>query len=342
VTDARVSQGALEVGLDEDASPAAEISQAAVETALDEDVSPAARLSQGALEVVIASTNDQLLVSQLVGEVAVSQTPVAALTQQVVEYANAAAYALDLTQLVTETLWHWTPTPPGLVPGSETTFAANTDTTVPTATFHVEQDDLVVAYAFQQVWVSGEALTAPTADAHVGDFTLVAQVAVSTYCDAGVWSATATESGEVVLTFNRAAPAGSRYWGGKALVFREHDGVGATATVTNASGAPLLDITTTANHSTLVVINGDAAAVDGATRYWRWANPPAEEQTYQRSAGNATFYGAVYQDVQAAGTYSVGIFEPAAQQYAAVAVEVRGKKKKLPSPVVYVRRRRAS
>jgi hypothetical protein len=318
------------------------VSQGAVEDSLDEDVTPSARVSQGSVEVAIASTNDELIVTQVAAEYASDAPGSLAVTQVAAEYVTAGLSETAVTQFVIETLWHYTPTPPGLVPGPETTYAANTNTTVLTESFHVEQDDLIVAYAFQQVWVSGEALALPTTDAHVGDFALVAQVTVSSYCDAGVWAATATSSGEVVLTFNRATPAGSRYWGGKVLIFREHEGVGATATITNASGAPLLDITTTENHSTLVVINGDAAAVDGATRYWRWANPPAEEQTYQRSAGNATFYGAVYQDVQAAGTYSVGIYEPAAQQYAAVAVEVKGKKKKLPSPVVYLRRRRVS
>jgi hypothetical protein len=192
----------------------------------------------------------------------------------------------------------------------------------------------------QQVWVSGEGLTAPTADANVGTFTLVQQVAVADYCDAAIWSATATGTGTVTVTFNRNTPGSDRYWGGKVLVFRESDGISVSGKINAGAGAPELTLQTNDEHTCWVVICADVTASDGSSREWMQINPTADEQTYTRLAGAATLYGAVYYDVDVPGTYTAGLTSPNTQQYSMAAVAVKGKKRKLPDPLFYLSRHR--
>lgn len=342
-TQARVTQGPVEVALDEDVAPSAAVTQGAVEVSLAGDAA-AATVTQGAVEVVIISDNDPQQVTQVVAEYSQTRTDGSvSLTQLLTEAAiSGTELVTRASQLVLEYLWapYLPVQAPGFIPGPETTYAQNTDTTVATETFQVTVGDLVIAYAMQQVWVSGEGLTAPTASANVGTFTLVQQVAVADYCDAAIWSATATSTGTVTVTFNRNTPGSSRYWGGRVLIFRESEGISTSGKVNAGVGAPELSLQTNDVHTCWVTVCADVTASDGSSRAWRQINPTADEQTYSRLAGAATLYGAVHYDVDVPGTYTTGLTAPDTQQYAMAAVVVRGKKRKLPDPLVYLSRRR--
>lgn len=154
------------------------------------------------------------------------------------------------------------------------------------------------------------------------------RVAVATYCQALIASATATAQS---MTANIPGFNGNaNFYGLNVLTFRASDGVGATAKTNVLSGAPSLSITTTQDNSAIVVVVLDWSAQDGTSRTWRTVNsitPTAGngmERTYFRDAAAYTAYAAYYSDAGTAGAKTVGISAPGSQKYSIVALEVKG------------------
>lgn len=142
-----------------------------------------------------------------------------------------------------------------------------------------------------------------------------------------LWTTTAT-AGSWTLTCTRAGGSANQ-WGFTSLRFSGSGGVGNSA-VTNGSGAPSLNITTTQANSSIVVIVSDWVPVNGSSRTWRTVNgitPTAGngfERVYVFSSGQYTTYVAYYPDAGAAGVKTVGLTAPTGQTYSIAAVEILG------------------
>jgi hypothetical protein len=80
------------------------VSQGAIEITLDEDTAPAARVTQGAVEIAIESTGDELRTSQVMAEVAWPTIIVTRLSQFVVEILQPTVIESRVTQVIAELL----------------------------------------------------------------------------------------------------------------------------------------------------------------------------------------------------------------------------------------------
>jgi hypothetical protein len=124
-------------------------------------------------------------------------------------------------------------------------------------------------------------------------------------------------------------------WGMTCLVFRNTSGFGASGAAYDSGDGvtPILDLTTTASHSSIVMLNADWNANDGDFRVYLAINDiqPTDiyalETDYSFNSGHYTVYGAFFYDTGVIGTKTVGIEYPTDQAYSLVAIEV------LPPPV---------
>jgi hypothetical protein len=98
------------------------------------------------------------------------------------------------------------------------------------------------------------------------------------------------------------------------------------ANATTGSGAPALTLTTQQTDSSVLVANGDWAALDGAVRTWNTVNGSVgTEMTYLRDTTPAyTVYVDRYTDAGGAGAKSLGLSAPTGQTFSIAAVEIRG------------------
>jgi len=220
---------------------------------------------------------------------------------------------------------------PKLVQEAETPW--NTDATPKdTASFEVRAGDVLVAFAVGAD-PTGFVLSAPTTFS--GSTSAWAPIqsspsAPASNCVVGIWWATASVDGAVVVRFARTG-ASPQLFGGNVFTFRGSGGV-LGSNRTNASGAPTLGIVPIFDTSAIVVICGDWSAVAGAETWRDRSNTvggievPATPVSYLNGDG-ATYavHGAVYED---AGVWRVnkvvGLTAPAGQTYNIMAVEVLG------------------
>jgi hypothetical protein len=210
---------------------------------------------------------------------------------------------------------------PTFVQEAETVW--NTQTTPKgSGNFTTNTGDVVVG-----VSIAENDATGPTSQTGT-NVTLTSQqeINVADYCDVELSAGVVSSGGTTSVSF---ASAGGGLFGGNALTFRDSDGIGASAK-TNTTGAPSLNITTTQDNSAIVVVVGDWSAADGASRTWRTVNSitPTSgngyELSYSNEAPSYTIYVAYYPDAGAAGSKTVGLSAPTGQQYAIVALEVKG------------------
>jgi hypothetical protein len=213
-------------------------------------------------------------------------------------------------------------TAPTFIQEAEVVWNANT-TPKTSASFSVQTGDVLVAYLLCE-----DAEGAPAWDGAITGGSLTwaepQQVQVSMYVYVLVATTTATSTTAMTVSFARSAGTTSRFYGGNVLTFRGSDGIGASSKTNVASGAPSLNLTTTAADSAIVVANGDWTAADGASRTWRTTAGAFTEQSYFRDAARYVVYGGYHANVGAVGVKNVGLSAPAAQKYSIVAVEVKG------------------
>lgn len=195
-----------------------------------------------------------------------------------------------------------------------------------TASQAVENGDLLIAYAINES-ESGAAPTIATATGSTSAWTTRVDGSTSaTETEFVIWSATATATGNITVSFT---DAGGTWYGGNVVAFRNSSGTGATAGPTSAAGAPSLAITTTVDNSWIFCVWGDWNAVDGASRTWRTVNSitPTSgnglERTYFRDASHYTVYAAYWNGVGTAGVKTVGVSAPTGQLYRMGAVEIK-------------------
>lgn len=214
-------------------------------------------------------------------------------------------------------------TPPSFIQEAETAWNTTTSPKT-TASFNVTAGDILVAVGIT------ENSNTTISSISGGSLTWTQQEVISTAsrCWIAVWTATATSTTSITVTFTRNANVNE--FGGNVFTFRSSGGVGAHSSTQAAGGTPSLAITTTAANSTVVCFNGDFQAVDGTSRTWRTVNSitPTSgnglEQTYQTIASHYTVYGSYYNNVGAAGSKTVGLSAPAAQDYSVIAIEIKG------------------
>ena len=133
------------------------------------------------------------------------------------------------------------------------------------------------------------------------------------------YSGAVTGSGDLSVTVTLDSPSNAM-WGFGVFLFRNHGGVGSSASTTG-TGAPSLALTTTGANSSVVVLSADWNAIDGSSRVWR---PGLSESDYFFASGRYTAYVGRASDTLAAGAKTEGLTSPTGQQYAIIAVEVLG------------------
>lgn len=213
--------------------------------------------------------------------------------------------------------------PPTFVSEFETVF--NTATSPKSINVTTLAGDRVVVYAIAED--GSNTLNTPTGNSLT--YNLEQSIVVASFTSIYVWTATDAVGG-TNWPLQIARSAGSGWWGFNVLVFRNSDGIGASAKTNIASGAPSLNLLTTQDASAIVEANGDWSAQDGVSRVWRTINSitPTSgnglEQTYFRDAAHYAAYGAYWNNVGAIGTKTAGLSAPAAQKYSTVVLEVKG------------------
>lgn len=212
------------------------------------------------------------------------------------------------------------------------TFVSYTDTgwattvttaSVATSSISVQSGDILVAVGATSdsavtLAVSGGSLT----------WTAAQSINVSSYCSAYIWTATASSTTSFAVTFSRTGGSTSQKYGGGVYVFRAAS-IG-NSSKTNTTGAPSLALSSSQANSAIVQINADWNAADGASRTWRTINSTTPtsgsgyEKAYYRDASQYVVYSAYWPDVGSTGSKTTGLSAPSGQQYAVIALEVKG------------------
>lgn len=215
-------------------------------------------------------------------------------------------------------------TPPTFVAEYESVF--NTTTTPKTASVTTSVGDVLVVCAVSEE-SSGFNFNTPTGGTSL-TWTLAQNVAVDTYTEVSVWTATATtaESFTLSVTTNGSG----LLWGFNCLRFSGSDGPGASSKTNVSSGGPSLALTTGTDDAAIVCVSGDWNAADGTSRTWRTINsitPTAGnnlERTYFRDSAHYALYIGYWNDAGTAGSKTTGLSAPTGQKYAIASVEVKG------------------
>ncbi|WP_445149843.1 hypothetical protein [Baekduia sp. Peel2402] len=228
---------------------------------------------------------------------------------------DAASHVDPTPSIYTWTINAGSITAPTFISENEVSSWTTTGASKSTASFAVQAGDVLVAYGMTEDSPNGLSISG-------GSLTWTQQQLVNTssYGRAYVWTATASSTTSITVTFTRS---GSGQYGGDVLVFRGSGGIGASSK-TNTTGAPSLALTTTQANSAIVVASVDWNAVSGSSRTWRTGAGALTETTYSTDPAHGTFYGGYHASAGAAGSKTVGLSAPSGQQYSIVAVEVKG------------------
>lgn len=165
----------------------------------------------------------------------------------------------------------------------------------------------------------------------VNTYTLAQNVDTTDFCNVYVWTATAATTATLTIAITRSGA--TDHWGMDVLVFNGSDGFGASNKTNNASGAPSLSITTTADNSAIACCSADWNGGVITARTWRTVNsitpdPTGAANTLEkvavRDTGIYSTYAAYWNDAGTAGAKTVGLSAPTGQKYAIVAIEIKG------------------
>ncbi|WP_272472766.1 right-handed parallel beta-helix repeat-containing protein [Baekduia alba] len=195
-------------------------------------------------------------------------------------------------------------------------WTTTTGTAKSTSSFSVQAGDILVAYGMTADASITEAISGGSLS-----WTLRRSDTTSGYGANYVWTAVVPSNATISVTFTRTA--GSNEWGGDVLQLRNSSGIGASA-IGRGTGGPSLGLTTTENHSAVVVASVDWNAVSGTSRTWRTTAGALTEESYFFSSGGYTGYGGYHGDVGTAGAKTVGLSAPTGQKYTIAAIEVKG------------------
>lgn len=152
-------------------------------------------------------------------------------------------------------------------------------------------------------------------------------VTTNTFPRVTIWTTVLLDDiAAMTVSFTRNTTAGN--FGGNVLTIRDTLGVGNSSSTTG-TGAPSLDLSTSADNSMIIVINADNNAVDGSSRAWRAGAGSITELTYVLTGGSYGVYMGYHDDAGGAGVQTVGLTAPTGENYAIATIEML-----LPVPVI--------
>jgi hypothetical protein len=227
--------------------------------------------------------------------------------------------------------------PPTFVAEYESTTAFGVTAASKTAAVTVATGDVLAIMA-----VTADDATDLTSPPTGGGLTysLTQSITAVDFCQIMLWTAVSASGQSFTLTVNRTI--GTDFWGFNCLRFGASNGIGASASTSVASGAPVLDLATQQDNSAIVVVAADWNAVDGAARTYR-GEVNFAEMTYFRDGAAYTVYVGYHPDSGSGGnTHSVGVLSPSGQKYSIAAVEIKGLldvNSATPDPLGQVKRR---
>lgn len=217
-------------------------------------------------------------------------------------------------------------TPPSFISITDTSF---TTTTTPktTANIAVTNGDFLVAWLNAADGTGTATYTVGTATGSTSAWT---QRVAPPFSDANHsivqgWTATATATGNITVTFTRTAGNAINF-GGEIQVWRNHGGVGNANSGNNgtSTGTPTVAVTCSAN-SGLSFSSVDWNAVAGTVTFTATSGSPVTDLSNQTGAGSTyCSYIDHVVDVSAAGSKSMGMSSPTGQRYVCGAIEILG------------------
>jgi len=207
-------------------------------------------------------------------------------------------------------------TPPTLVGYTSGGFTGTTSPKTASVTVAVG-DELVCVGTTEN---NSTTLATPTGGTSI-TWTLKASLTGTNLAPVYIWTAPVTSAQTFSVSVGRSSGTGETGMG--VFVWRNHNGVGAANTATGTTGTPSVGLTTTADNSAIVTVNGDWETVDGSARTWLTINGSGPtNDTY--AAGSSSYYVAHYSDAGATGAKTVGMSTPAGQHWQIAAVEIKG------------------
>ena len=196
-----------------------------------------------------------------------------------------------------------------------------------TVSVTTQPGDIVIVYAGSENGL--DAFNTPTGNSI--SFTTEQSVHVNnTWADAAIWSGV-DSTGGTNWTLSLSRTTTGQWFGLTCLVFRNSDGVGASAKInTTSSGSAALNLTTTQANSAVVTFATDWNTGSGTTRTWKTVNgvTPSNgnglETSFHYDASHYIALGAYYNDVGAIGSSTYGYDTGASLKYSMVVLEVKG------------------
>jgi hypothetical protein len=216
---------------------------------------------------------------------------------------------------------------PTFVSSTSTVFNT-TATPKTTASIAVQNGDVLVASVFGER-SGGMTFTITTASGSVSAWTLQQENPIDNANNSYIRTATATATatGNITVNFTQTVGSSIRF-GGTVAVFRNSSGIGSKGTNNNGnpgSAAPTVSITTSDANSALVFASNDWNAATGTVTFVVSSGTPVQDLADQTGAGSSyCVYSSHVVDAGAAGTKTMGMSSPSAQQYVATVIEVLG------------------
>jgi hypothetical protein len=227
------------------------------------------------------------------------------------------------------------PSPPFVAEYENADWAAQTTSRSPTSQVTTAAGDLLVVCAV----TSDTSVTLGTPSGGGLTYAIAQEVTTGSRCRVAVWTAPVVAAQTFTLTLTSGGNAFS--WGLNCLRFANAT-VGASAQTNAVNVAPSLNLTTTQDFSAIVLVNGDWAPVDGASRTYRTpsGSTAAVEQSYFFGSGNYGAYVAYHANAGVRGSKTIGLTAPTGQTASVVGVEIKGfaPERGVPRPIQAVRR----
>lgn len=199
----------------------------------------------------------------------------------------------------------------------------NTNATPKSVSPTVQVGDTIVIFG-----LTGNDLTQiNTPSDGVNTYTSPQNIQVTDFVFGKVWQATATTNATLTISATRAGTGGD-HWGLGYFIHRNSGGIG-NSNKANASGAPSVSLTTSAN-SAVIGFLGDWNAGAITSRTWRTVNSitPTSgnglEKLASLDSGIYSVYAAVWNDTGTAGANTYGMTAPTGQKYSIIVIEVLG------------------
>lgn len=207
---------------------------------------------------------------------------------------------------------------------SATSTANNTTASKTTASIAVQNGDVLVAYGYMENCTQTYAIA--TATGSTSAWTLQRETAFAgniTNPYTRAWTATATATGNITVTFSGSATLASL---GTVKVWRSSGGIGSTNQNNNntSAGSPTVSVTTTGANSGLDFSDCDWNAVTGTVTFTASTGTPVTDLSDQTLPSNYCVYSAHVLDVGAIGVKTFGMSAPAGQRFICDVIEVLG------------------